>query len=163
MKIRFSKFPFVFFSFGKAVECEVDTTNKTIKTKSNIYKYKEFNKFLFLFIKYFPVCLIFYFLFSAGDFIFTLNKFLSYLLSAILLCLVLFFTEVLRFISISFFFVISLCISIYTKDYLLIAFILKYFVFFSVLLCFSLDLRYKAFSLISGDKIVSHFLSRKLK
>lgn len=70
VKTRTTKFPYFFWGFNKAYECELDFNkalykNLEIKTQ---YCFKPFNRYVFLFLKYLPVLLIFYLTFSIYDF-----------------------------------------------------------------------------------------------
>ena len=79
--IRTTKFPYIFWSFNKAYECELDFQRKlyfNLEAKTN-YTFKAFNFYAFLLLKYLPFVFIFYLTFSIYDFYPSKNTISAYI------------------------------------------------------------------------------------
>lgn len=161
--IRTSKFPFIFWSFNKAYKCELDWQKLKYKNieKNTEYNFKPFNKYLFLFLKYIPIILIFYFCFNKNDFAFEKNTIISYIFACVLTTSFIFLENFTRKITNIAILIFVIGIGFYLNNLFLIAYTLKYFLFISLILLFFLDTRFQSFSIISNNKIISHFLINK--
>lgn len=168
MNIRTSKFPLIFWSFNKANECELDfknsianfeklnDKNEKIYTK---YSFKKLNKFAFLALKYLPIFLILFFTFNRYDFSFSKVNLISYAVALILTSAVNLLENLTRQITSIAIILFSIILGFYMKDIFLVAYVLKYFLLFSICVMIFIDSRLSAFSLINEKgKILSNFL-----
>lgn len=166
MKIttRTTKFPYFFWGFNRAYECELDFNkgiyrNLEVKTE---YCFKPFNYYIFLFLKFSPIILIFYATFSIYDFFPNKMTISAYTLALFLGLVVNFLDNLARKIGIAFLVILTLFLSFMIKDYFLIAYVFKYFILLSVCIIFYLDLKLTPFSILKENRVVSHFLIPKI-
>nr|MBP3724308.1 hypothetical protein [Campylobacter sp.] len=156
---KFTKFPYVFWSFGKTYEC-VKSQNE-IHCNGKIYNFKPMSKALFLILKYLPVAIIFFFLLTKYDFSLERERLISYL-CAILVFLAFFYLEnLIRTIAVIVILALSFAIGAYLGMFSLVAFVLKYAIILFCFFMFFIDLKFNAYMLIQNGKIVSHFLTKE--
>lgn len=163
LMLRTTKFPYVFWAFNRAYECELSFekntyTNLEMKTA---YTFKAFNFYLFLILKYFPIFIIFYFTFSIWDFYFSKSTISAYILALFLSCIVNILEHTARKIGVGILIVLTLFLSYFIQDVFLIAYVFKYFILFSVGIILYLDLHLRVYCLLQNNKVVSHFLVPK--
>lgn len=163
LSLRFTKFKYVFWSFTKKVNCQLNDTTKELHTEGGQnYTYKEMNIFAFFFCKYLPILLFLGILFNKYDFYFSQNKLLSYIFGAVATIFVFSSEELKRQILLGITFGFAVVASFYLGDMTLIGYGIKYFVLFSILVMFYLDFMYKPYELYDQDgKLYTHFLIRK--
>ena len=159
LNIRTTKFPYFFWGFNKAYECELDFEAKTYKNLevNTSYSFEPLNVYVFLLLKYFPLLFIFYFTFSIWDFAFSKFTLSAYLLAFFLAYVVNCLENLARKAGVAVLIVITLGLSYLIKDYFLLAYVFKYFLLLSVFIIFFLDLKLQPFCLLSGRKVVSCF------
>lgn len=153
---RFSKFPYIFWSFGKAYECQLK--DDLIICNNKTYEYKKFSKLYFLTLKYLPIALIFYFIITKYDFSFEIVKIITYLLSMLIFLSFFYLENLFRFISLAILFTFSLVIGFYLESYSLIAYVIKYAIILLSIFMFFVDIKFNCYELILNKKVVSHFL-----
>lgn len=163
LNIRTTKFPYFFWGFNKAYLCELDfKKNLYYNLEANTeYEFKSFNSYIFLFLKFFPLIIVFYLTFSVYDFYPHKNTITAYILALFLSLVINLLENLARKIGIIFLIAFALLLSFLIKDFFLVAYVLKYFILFSVFIIFYLDTKEQAFSIIKNNKVVSHFLISK--
>ena len=166
MKIftRTTKFPYFFWSFNRAFECEINLTQKTYKNieANTEYGIKDFNFYLFLFLKYAPILLIMYFCVTIYDFYFTKKTIMAYALAIMLALSVNFLEFMTRKVVSSVILILSLFAGYYIGDWVLTAYVIKYFLLISIAIIFYIDLRLRPYSLVNDkNKVVAHILLDK--
>lgn len=160
-ELRFTKYPFVFWSFSFPQEVKINLEEKIINGKNGKYSFKEFNKWAFLTSKYLIPFILFSFLVNLDDLSFSINKALQYVF-AIALILVVFTTEdIVRKILISLCFGGSIVFGFITERYDFPGYVLKYFILFILFVLFYVDSKYMAFSLYKNGRVVSNFILNK--
>ena len=162
MMLRYTKFPYVFWSSTKPLESKIDFTKKTIcikddKGKLNDFTFRKMNFALFLIIKYSPLLLFIGLTFNRYDFSFEANKILSYAFSLMLLIPML-LENLARKILFYSFFIGILFGSFFLGDLSLAAFSLKYFIFLFCIFVFAVDLQYRPFEILKDERVIAHFL-----
>lgn len=163
LKLRFTKFKYVFWSFGKNVLCNLDFKENKLATEGgNHYNFREMNPIYFFICKYLIIGLFIYVLFNRYDLVINQSRILSYVFGLILTLFVFTSEDIKRQILISLTFVFAVIVSFYLGDITLIGFAIKYFVLFSIIVMLGLDFTYKPYELLDNeDKVVSHFLIQK--
>lgn len=166
MKIttRTTKFPYFFWGFNRAYECELDFNkglyrNLEVKTE---YCFKPFNYYTFLLLKYSPILLLFYLTFSIYDFFPNKMTISAYILALFLGLVINFLDNLARKIGVVFLVFLTLFLSFMIENYFLIAYVFKYFIFLSVWIIFYLDLKFVPFSILENNKVICHFLIPKI-
>ena len=104
---------------------------------------------------------MFYLTFSIYDFYPHKNTITAYILALFLSLVINLLENLARKIGIIFLIAFALLLSFLIKDFFLVAYVLKYFILFSVFIIFYLDTKEQAFSIIKNNKVVSHFLISK--
>ena len=159
LSIRTTKFPYFFWGFNRAYQCELDFKTriyKNLKTNTS-YTFEPLNVYIFLLLKYFPILIIFYFTFSIWDFAFNKFTLSAYILALFLVYAVNFLENLARKVGVGILIIITLALSFLLKDYFLLAYVFKYFLLLSVCIIFYLDLRLRPFCLLRGSRVVSGF------
>ena len=162
--IRTSKFPYFFWSFNKAYECELDFYKKIYKNleRHTQYDFCLFNFATFLILKYMPIFCVFVFCFNVYDFKLNINSLMSYILAIMLLFGVNFLENLTRKITIYVVLFLSLIIGYLIQDFFIIAYALKYFLLAQVILLVYIDVKtVQVFSILQNGKTISHFLLDK--
>lgn len=159
LNIRTTKFPYFFWGFNKAYQCELDFKTRIYKNleTNTSYAFEPLNVYIFLLLKYFPLLIIFYFTFSIWDFAFNKFTLSAYILALFLVCVVNFLENLARKVGVVILVAITLGLSFLIKDYFLLAYVFKYFLLLSVCVIFYLDLRLKPFCLLKESRVVSGF------
>lgn len=159
LNIRTTKFPYFFWGFNRAYQCELDFKKRIYKNleTNTSYAFEPLNVYIFLFLKYFPLLILFYFTFSIWDFAFNKFTLSAYILALFLVYAVNFLENLARKVGVGILIIITLALSFLLKDYFLLAYVFKYFLLLSVCIIFYLDLRLKPFCLLKGSRIVSGF------
>ena len=159
LNIRTTKFPYFFWGFNKAYQCELDFKTRIYKNleTNTSYAFEPLNVYIFLLLKYFPLLILFYFTFSIWDFAFNKFTLSAYILALFLVYAVNFLENLARKAGIGILIIITLALSFLLKDYFLLAYVFKYFLLLSVCIIFYLDLRLKPFCLLNGSRVVSGF------
>ncbi|EAH8851386.1 hypothetical protein EWV09_08125 [Campylobacter lari] len=166
--IRTTKFPYFFWSFNKNCKCLVDFENNRYQnlelTNNCSYNIKPFNFLFFLFLKYFFIFVVFYFVFNKYDFYLNTRNIICYCLALVLILSVNFLDNLSRKILILIIFIMAIFLSFFTNDFFLFAYMLKYFIFLSVLLLIYIDFNFRIYSIYDDrKKILAHFLIKKRK
>lgn len=163
LKLRFAKFKYIFWSFGKNVLCNLDFKENKLTTEGgNVYNFREMNPIYFFICKYLIIGLFIFILFNRYDLSMSQNKILSYAFGLILTLFVFTSEDIKRQILIGSTFVFAVIVSFYLGDITLIGFAIKYFVLFSIVVMFGLDFTYKPYELLDDEKkVITHFLIQK--
>lgn len=163
LKLRFTKFKYIFWSFGKNVLCDIDFNGNKLTTEGgNVYHFRNMNPFYFFVCKYLIIGLFIFILFNRYDLSLSQSKILSYAFGLILTLFVFTSEDIKRQILITLTFVFATIVSFYLGDITLIGFAIKYFVLFSILIMFGLDFTYKPYELLDNEnKVITHFLIQK--
>lgn len=162
--LRTTKFPYFFWSFNQAYECELNCSNNTYKNieRSTSYYMRPFNPYVFLILKYFPVLFVFYFSFSIYDLPLSKKVVVAYSLAFLLVLGINTLDNLMRMMASLMILLSTLILGFYIEDYFLVAYVLKYFLLLSLLLLFCLDCRLSPYSLLNENKkVVSHVLVPK--
>ncbi|CAD7289539.1 hypothetical protein LMG7974_01616 [Campylobacter majalis] len=166
MQIRTTKFPYFFWGFNRAYECDLDFEEhiyKNLEVKTE-YRFKKINSLLYLIIKYLPIFFIFYFTFNKFDFSFSKTTILSHILAFILVSIVNLLDGLFRQIVSILAIFSSIFFGFYIDEIFLVAYVLKYFLFFSVFIMIFLDTRLQAYSILNDNgKVLSNFTIPKSK
>lgn len=161
--IRTTKFPYFFWSFNKAYKCNLDFSKGEYENleKQTHYKFTMFNRYAFLSLKYVPIVIILLLCFSIYDFIPSKIMVASYILALFLTISVNLLDNMVRKVACGGIFALSILAGWLIGDYFLIAYVIKYFLFLSLILIFYLDYGLIPYSLIKDDKVLAHFLIKK--
>ena len=163
--IRTTKFPYLFWSFNRAFECEIDLKKESYKNLNmdTQYKIKPFNYYMFLLLKYLPLGFLLYFCFSIYDFNFNKLMITSYIFSILLLITINVFDNLTRTLLSVIILAVAGCIGIFTmNEPFIIAYVIKYFIFLSMIIFFILDLKIRPYSLLNENhRVVSHIMIPK--
>lgn len=163
--LRTTKFPYFFWSFNKAYKCKLDFVKGNYENleKDTHYKFKIFNRYAFLAIKYLPIVVVLYMCFSIYDFIPTKPLIVAYILALFLTIAINLLDNLSRKLGALGIMVLAVGAGYLLGDYFLVAYVIKYFLFLSLLLMFYLDYGLVPYSIIKDDKVVAHFLMREDK
>ena len=156
---RFTKFPYVFWAFGRAIECQAQ--NNTISWSDKSFEFKKMSKWTFLALKYLPIILIFFLLVTKYDFGTDRIKLISYLFSILLFLAFFYLENLLRQVAVATILVASFIMGWYLGMSSMIAYVLKYAIILFCFFMFFVDLKLNAYELIQNGKIVSHFLTKE--
>lgn len=161
LDVRYTKFPYIFWTSSKPISTEIDFQKGTLKTDKGNYNFAPMKIWAFFLIKYLPVLLIFIVLYNRYDLEFSVPKMVSYIFAVLYFVpLVLFDDFVRRFLLLAMVFV-AFVLGFFIGDSNVGAFSLKYFVFLFAIFIFVADLQYRPFKLFKNGKIYSHFLIKK--
>lgn len=156
--LRFTKYPYIFWSFTSPQEVDIDIEKNILKGKNGEYSFIHIEKWKFLSLKYFIPFLFLPFFVNSNDFALNFIKALQYVF-AIALILVVFTTEnILRKILIGIFLGSSIIIGFITERYDFPGYVLKYFIIFILITLLYVDSRFAAFCLIKRGRVVSNFI-----
>ena len=166
MQIRYTKFPYVFWTSTKPFESEIDFKNNTLKIEGDNYdnycEFKRMNSCLFLAIKYLPLLLFIMVTFNKYDLSTDINKMISYCL-ALALIVPMILDDFAKKITLAVIGVIAVNASFWLNGFSLIAYALKYFIFVLCVFVFIVDLQFEPFAVLKNNKVVAHFLIKKDK
>lgn len=157
LNIRFTKFPFVFWTSTKAIPSEVDFENKILKTENGEYGIREMNLCLFLLIKYAPIILFMLIFYNRYDVSFETMKLVSYIFAISYFIPLILFDDVIRKYALLTMMFAAFLVGFVMGDFSLGAFAIKYFIFLFCIFIFVVDLRFKPFALYKNGKIFAHF------
>lgn len=167
MQIRYTKFPYIFWSSTKPFETEISFEEKILNiknTENGKYiencTFKRMNIVWFLVLKYLPLIVFLAIAITKYDFMLEKTKLLSYCFALALLIPVL-LENIARKISLIFIFLALLGVSFSIDDFSLVAFSLKYFILLFCVITIFIELKYLPFSVIKEDKVIAHFLIKK--
>lgn len=159
-----TRFPY-FFHLPITETAELDLKNKTIKKTEfkddgevlevRDYKIEPMSNVIFLAIKYLPILLILFFIYTKYDFTLSKDKILQY---AIAFGVAFFVSVFSKFIYVTLGVALIVSSIFFIDD---IAYILKYFFTFLLILSFVLELDSQVFKVYRNDKLVGQILIKK--
>lgn len=163
--LRTTKFPYFFWSFNKAYKCQLDFLKGNYENleKATHYKFKIFNRYAFLAIKYLPIIAILYLCFSIYDFIPTKPLIVAYILALFLTITINLLDNLSRKLGVLGIMLLAIVAGYVLGNYFLVAYVIKYFLLLSLLLMFYLDYGLVPYAIMKDEKIVAHFLIREDK
>lgn len=166
VNLRTTKFPYIFWSFNKAYLCEFNAQKRTYLNLelegAKSYGIKVFNFYAFLALKYCPIMLILFLCFTKYDFYINQRNIIAYTLAFLMGASVNLLDNLLRQIVILTLLFATLIVGFMINDIFLLPYTLKYFIFISIIVLFSLDLRQMVFSIYDENgKVLAHFLIPK--
>lgn len=166
MQIRTTKFPYFFWGLNKSYKCDLDFSQGIYKNLDvgTQYKFKKLNSFSFLALKYSPILFVFYFTFNRFDFTMNNLTILAYLFALILASAINLFDNLVRQVLSISIILVAVIVGFFIDEIFLVAYVLKYFLLFSVLIMIFVDSRLQAYSILnSNGKVVSNFTILKEK
>ena len=165
-KIRTTKFPYVFWFFNTSYQCKIDLQNNIYQNldRSTEYRIKKLNKYVFLFLKYFPIVFLMFFAFNIYDFIPNKQNMIAYGLAFLMVCSINFLEDLMRKSATGALIIIAIALGISTGEtFLICAYLIKYFILLSVILLFAIDCKYNCFCILKNEKTISNFLLKNIK
>lgn len=164
LDIRFTKFPFIFWTSTRAIKSEVefeDNTVGSLTTENGRYRIQAMNWLIFFFAKYAPIMLFMFIFYNQYDLSMDTTKLISYIFAVSFFIPLILFDDILRrYILLALMFV-AFITGFIVGDSSLGAFALKYFIFLFCVFIFVVDLKSKPFTLFKDGKIYAHFLLPK--
>lgn len=157
--IFITKYPYLFWGM-KQERAYVDLEKCTLKSikelkegeERTIYKFRKFDKWKFLIVKYMPILVFFFIIFNRYDFLITGNKLLEYLVS-LGFTLVIFYTR--RLYTYTAFALIVLTGFFWIES---VPFLVKYTLTFVCIFSFIFDLDRTVYSILNSNyKTVANF------
>lgn len=155
--IRFTKFPFIFWTSTKAISSEVDCKNRTLKTENGEYEIKKMNFYLFFLVKYAPIILFVAIFYNRYDISYETTRLISYIFAVSYFIPLVLFDDVLRkYVLLAMMFA-AFVVGFSLGDFSLGAFAIKYFILLFCIFIFIVDLKFQPFTLYKNGKIFAHF------
>lgn len=160
---RFSKFPYIFWAFGKEKNFDVKNGKLQIENNENTFEFQRLIKGKFYAMKYIIPLMVFAVIFRSYDFYFSdIFRLLAHIFSIFLVMILLLSKGIARSILliVGMALVVGICFLILDMPPM-ISFVVKYVSFYYVFLMMFVDKDYNAYSLIDEGRVVSNFVIHK--
>lgn len=159
---RFTKFPYIFWAFGKEKTFSVKNGKLKIEDNDKSFEFKSLSRSKFYAIKYIIPVIIFAVIFRPYDFYFSDEyRLLSHVFSIFLVTILLLSNGFARNILLVAGMAVVVGISFYIGILSIISFAVKYVSFYYVFLMMFVDKDFNAYSVIYKGNVVSNFLIHK--
>ena len=156
-RTRFSKFPYIFWAFGKEKNFDVKNGKLKIENNENTFEFQRLSKGKFYAMKYIIPLMVFAVIFRSYDFYFSdIFRLLSHIFSILLSKGIA--RSILLIVGMAL--VVGICFLILDMPPM-ISFVVKYVSFYYVFLMMFVDKDYNAYSLIDEGRVVSNFVIHK--
>lgn len=162
-RTRFSKFPYIFWAFGKEKNFDVKNGKLQIENNENTFEFRRLSKGKFYAMKYIVPLMVFAVIFRSYDFYFSdIFRLLAHIFSIFLVMILLLSKGIARSILliVGMALVVGICFLILDMPPM-ISFVVKYVSFYYVFLMMFIDKDYNAYSLIDEGRVVSNFVIHK--
>lgn len=161
-RTRFSKFPYIFWAFGKEKNFDVKNGKLQIENNENTFEFQRLSKSKFYAMKYIVPLMVFAVIFRSYDFYFNDEfRLLSHIFSIFLVTILLLSNGFARNILLIAGMAMVVAVCFYINMLPIISFVVKYVSFYYVFLMMFVDKDYNAYSLIDEGRVVSNFVIHK--